>query len=149
MTNYDAISRRGREKTWFLDKNELKLFCGKAEMSNMSRGRRGQLMGGVILVTLGALLLLHRLLILNFYTTSWPLLLVAIGLGFFMLNRRTWAGWIVGGIGVILFVVNFVIVFFPGVLYGWLRARTGTIAIPTLYHAASNLLMEVMLESLH
>jgi len=84
-------------------------------MSNMSRGKRGQLMGGVILITLGALLLLHRLVILNFYTTSWPLLLVAIGLGFFLMNRRTWAGWIIGGIGVILFVVNFVIVFFPGV----------------------------------
>jgi putative Mn2+ efflux pump MntP len=81
----------------------------------MSRGKRGQVMGGVILVTLGALLLLHRLVILNFYTTSWPLLLVAIGLGLFLMNRRTWAGWIIGGIGVILFVVNFVIVFFPGV----------------------------------
>jgi len=40
------------------------------------------------------------------------------------------------------------IVFFPGLLYGWLRARTGTIAVPVLYHAASNLLMQVMLSSL-
>ena len=40
------------------------------------------------------------------------------------------------------------IVFFPGMLYGWLRARTATIAVPTLYHAASNLLMQVMLASL-
>jgi membrane protease YdiL (CAAX protease family) len=40
------------------------------------------------------------------------------------------------------------IVFFPGVLYGWLRARTGTIAVPTLYHAFSNLLMQTMLVSL-
>lgn len=39
------------------------------------------------------------------------------------------------------------IVFFPGVLYGWLRARTGTIVVPGLYHAASNVLMEVMLAS--
>ena len=84
-------------------------------MSSMSRGKRGQLMGGLVLVTLGALLLLHRLVILNFYTTSWPILLVAIGLGLFLINRRTWAGWIIGGIGVILFVVNFVIVFFPDV----------------------------------
>lgn len=84
-------------------------------MSDMSRGKRGQLMGGLVLVTLGALLLLHRLVILNFYTTSWPLLLIVIGLGLFLINRRTWAGWVIGGIGVILFVVNFVIVFFPGV----------------------------------
>jgi membrane protease YdiL (CAAX protease family) len=40
------------------------------------------------------------------------------------------------------------IVFFPGLLYGWLRARTETIAVPTLYHAFSNLLMQTMLVSL-
>lgn len=78
----------------------------------MSRKKRGLLLSGLILVTLGALLLLHRLFILNF-ETSWPLLLVVIGVGLFLINRRTWAGWIVGGIGVILFVVNFVIEFFP------------------------------------
>lgn len=40
------------------------------------------------------------------------------------------------------------IVFFPGLLYGWLRERTGTIAVPMLYHAFSNLLMQTMLVSL-
>jgi membrane protease YdiL (CAAX protease family) len=40
------------------------------------------------------------------------------------------------------------IVFFPGLLYGWLRARTSTIAVPAVYHAVSNLLMQVMLASL-
>jgi membrane protease YdiL (CAAX protease family) len=40
------------------------------------------------------------------------------------------------------------IVFFPGVLYGWLRARTESILVPTLYHAGSNLLMQIMLASL-
>jgi membrane protease YdiL (CAAX protease family) len=40
------------------------------------------------------------------------------------------------------------IVFFPGLLYGWLRARTDTIVAPTLYHAASNILMKVMIASL-
>lgn len=40
------------------------------------------------------------------------------------------------------------IVFFPGLLYGWLRARTDTIVVPTLYHAASNVLMRVMVLSL-
>ncbi len=85
------------------------------ESQKMGRGKKGQVLAGLVLVTLGALLLLHRLLILNLYTTSWPLLLVAVGLGLFLINRHTWAGWIVGGIGVILFVVNFAIVFFPGV----------------------------------
>jgi membrane protease YdiL (CAAX protease family) len=41
------------------------------------------------------------------------------------------------------------VVFFPGLLYGWLRARTDTIAVPVLYHAASNLLMHFMVLSLH
>lgn len=40
------------------------------------------------------------------------------------------------------------IVFFPGLFYGWLRARTGTIAVPAAYHAASNVLMATMLASL-
>jgi len=39
------------------------------------------------------------------------------------------------------------IVFFPGLWYGWLRSRTDTIAVPALYHAASNLLMQIMLTS--
>lgn len=39
------------------------------------------------------------------------------------------------------------IVFFPGLWYGWLRARTETLAVPVLYHAASNVLMQVMLGS--
>ena len=77
------------------------------------QGKKGFLLGGLILLTLGALLLLHRLYILHF-ETSWPLILVVIGVGLFLINRHTWAGWIVGGIGIILFVVNFVIEFFPG-----------------------------------
>jgi len=39
-------------------------------------------------------------------------------------------------------------VFFPGLLYGWLRARSESIVLPTVYHAASNVLMKVMLTSL-
>jgi membrane protease YdiL (CAAX protease family) len=39
-------------------------------------------------------------------------------------------------------------VFFPGLLYGWLRARTGTIVVPVLYHAVSNLLLSVLVASL-
>jgi len=80
----------------------------------MRQGKKGQLMGGIVLLTLGSLFILDRLFILNIHT-SWPLLLVAIGLGLFLMNRRTLAGWIIGGVGVILFVVYFVIAFFPGV----------------------------------
>jgi membrane protease YdiL (CAAX protease family) len=31
--------------------------------------------------------------------------------------------------------------FFPGLVFGWLRARTGTLAAPVLFHALSNLFM--------
>jgi membrane protease YdiL (CAAX protease family) len=37
---------------------------------------------------------------------------------------------------------------FPGIWYGWLRARTDSIRVPTIYHAASNLLMKFMVASL-
>jgi len=40
------------------------------------------------------------------------------------------------------------IVLFPGLLYGWLRARSDTILVPAAYHGVSNLVMQVMLESL-
>jgi membrane protease YdiL (CAAX protease family) len=39
-------------------------------------------------------------------------------------------------------------VFFPGLLYGWLRERTDSVVVSTVYHAASNILLKVMLLSL-
>lgn len=39
------------------------------------------------------------------------------------------------------------VTFFPGLLYGWLRARTGNVWVPALYHAASNVLMKIVLAS--
>ncbi|MDI6755640.1 MAG: hypothetical protein QME78_14735 [Thermodesulfobacteriota bacterium] len=77
------------------------------------RGKKGLLLGGLVLVTLGPLLILDNLDILAFKDTTWPLLLVATGVGLFLINRKTLSGWVVGGIGVILFVVNFVVHFFP------------------------------------
>ncbi len=38
--------------------------------------------------------------------------------------------------------------FFPGLLFGWLRARTGGVAAPVVAHALSNLLVLVMEASL-
>lgn len=34
--------------------------------------------------------------------------------------------------------------FFPGLLFGWLRERTGTVAAPVVLHAASNLFLRVL-----
>jgi membrane-bound ClpP family serine protease len=78
------------------------------------RGKKAQLIAGVVLLTLGALFILDRLIILEIYI-SWPVILVAVGVALFLINRQSLASWIVGGIGVILFIVNFVIAFFPEV----------------------------------
>lgn len=40
------------------------------------------------------------------------------------------------------------IVFFPGLLYGWLRERTDSVLVPTVYHAVSNVLLRIILVSL-
>ena len=78
------------------------------------RSKRSQLIGGLVLLTLGVLFILDRLIILEIYI-SWPLILVAIGVGLFLSKPNSLTAWIVGGIGVIFFLVNFVIAFFPEV----------------------------------
>lgn len=78
------------------------------------RGKKAQLIAGLVLLTVGALFILDRLIILEIYI-SWPIILVAVGIALFLINPQSLASWIVGGIGVILFIVNFVIAFFPEV----------------------------------
>ncbi|NWF56485.1 MAG: hypothetical protein HXY45_16995 [Syntrophaceae bacterium] len=78
------------------------------------RGKKSQLIAGLVLITVGALFILDRLFILEIYI-SWPLIMVAVGVALFLLNPHSLASWIVGGIGVVLFIVNFVIAFFPEV----------------------------------
>ena len=78
------------------------------------KGKKGQLIAGLVLLTIGSLFILDRLFILEVYT-SWPLVMVAVGVALFLLNPHSLASWIVGGIGAIFFVVNFVIAFFPEV----------------------------------
>jgi hypothetical protein len=62
----------------------------------------------------GILFILDRLIILEIYI-SWPLILVAVGVALFLIHPHSLASWIVGGIGVVLFIVNFAIAFFPEV----------------------------------
>ncbi|KPK93336.1 MAG: hypothetical protein AMJ94_03480 [Deltaproteobacteria bacterium SM23_61] len=76
------------------------------------RGKKGHLIAGLVLLTVGCLFILDRLFILQIYT-SWPLILVAVGVALFLLNPRSLAARIVGGIGVLLFLIYFVIAFFP------------------------------------
>jgi membrane protease YdiL (CAAX protease family) len=39
--------------------------------------------------------------------------------------------------------------FFPGLLFGWLRERTGSIAVPVLVHALSNLFIATLERSFY
>jgi len=78
------------------------------------RGKKGQLIAGLVLLTLGSLFILDRLIILEVYI-SWPLILVAVGVALFLINPHSLVSWIVGGIGVVLFLIYFVIAFFPEV----------------------------------
>jgi len=78
------------------------------------RGKKGQLIGGLVLLTVGSLFILDRLLILQIYI-SWPLILVAVGVALFILNPHSLASRIVGGIGAVLFLIYFVTGFFPEV----------------------------------
>ena len=83
---------------------------GREDASTYQR-KKSHLLTGLILFTLGFIFILDRLSLIDVYT-SWPLILVAIGLGIYVINRRTFAGWIVGGIGVIFFVVSMAPEFF-------------------------------------
>ncbi len=38
-------------------------------------------------------------------------------------------------------------VFFPGLLFGWLREKTGSVVAPVLFHAACNILLAVLQQS--
>jgi hypothetical protein len=78
------------------------------------RRKKGELIAGLVLLTVGSLFILDRLLILEIYI-SWPLILVAVGVALFLLNPHSLASWIVGGVGVVLFLIYFVIAFFPEV----------------------------------
>lgn len=76
----------------------------------------------------------------------------AFGRPWRVLGANVGLGWIVASL---LFAACHIfnggpvrlIVFFPGLLYGWLRARTGNVLVPIAYHAVSNLLMSFMLAS--
>ena len=78
------------------------------------RTEKGQLIAGLVLVTAGSLIILDWLMIIG-VDISWPLVLVAMGSGLFLTNHHSLAGRIVGGIGVIYFLRNFLIAFSPEV----------------------------------
>lgn len=66
-------------------------------------GKRGVLTGGLILITLGVLIILSKMDVWGF-GQSWPLLLIVIAVGTLGQRINDLAGWIIGCVGVIFLV---------------------------------------------
>jgi hypothetical protein len=66
-----------------------------------SREKRHILTGGLILITLGVLIILHKSAIFGF-DRSWPLLLVVIGIGTIIQRHKDLGGWFIATAGVLL-----------------------------------------------
>lgn len=67
------------------------------------RERRNVLTGGMILITLGILVFLHKLDVWAF-SVSWPLLLIVIAVGTLIQRVRDLGGWIIGCVGFVFFL---------------------------------------------
>ncbi|MGD1152781.1 MAG: DUF5668 domain-containing protein [Syntrophales bacterium] len=69
------------------------------------RGKRHILTGGMILITLGVLIILSNMDIYGF-DRSWPILLIVIAAGTLMQRVKDIGGWFIGVAGVIFLLVK-------------------------------------------
>ncbi len=70
-----------------------------------TRGKRGVLTGGMILIALGVLIILSKMDIWGF-SKSWPVLLMVIALGALIQRSRDLGGWIIGCVGLIFLIME-------------------------------------------
>jgi hypothetical protein len=70
-----------------------------------AKEKRNIFTGGMILITLGVLILLHNV---NIYSIakSWPILLIVISIGTLMQRLKDFGGWFIGVAGLIFLFVN-------------------------------------------
>jgi len=68
-----------------------------------SKEKRRVLTGGLILITLGVLILLNSMGQYGF-GQSWPILLLVVALGTLIQNWRDMAGWFIGFVGLIFLI---------------------------------------------
>ena len=69
------------------------------------RNRRNFLTGGMILITIGILIILHKIGLWEF-SHSWPLLLIVIAAGTIIQRVKDIGGWIIGCVGVVFFLAE-------------------------------------------
>ena len=67
--------------------------------------KKNVLTGGMILITLGVLIILGKMNIWSF-GQSWPLLLIVIAAGTLLQRANDLAGWIIGCVGLVFLVVE-------------------------------------------
>jgi predicted membrane protein len=73
-------------------------------MEPSQRGRKNRaLTGGMILITLGVLIILHKMNVWVF-SQSWPILLVVIAVSNLIQRIGDLAGWIIGCVGVFFLI---------------------------------------------
>jgi hypothetical protein len=65
------------------------------------QARRSPLTGGLILITLGLLIILAKTGVWSF-SQSWPVLLLVIALGTLLQRPQDLVGWLIGGEGLII-----------------------------------------------
>jgi hypothetical protein len=70
---------------------------------NGKRAGRNVLTGGMILIAIGSLIILHKMDVWEF-SRSWPLLLMVIAAGTLIQRVRDLGGWIIGCVGLVFFL---------------------------------------------
>jgi len=70
-----------------------------------TRNKRSILTGGMILITIGSLIILHKMDVWEF-SHSWPLLLIVIAVGTVIQRVKDLGGWILGCVGLVFFLAE-------------------------------------------
>jgi hypothetical protein len=70
-----------------------------------TRNKKSILTGGMILITIGTLIILHKMDIWEF-SRSWPLLLIVIAAGTLLQQGKDLGGWIIGCVGLVFFLAE-------------------------------------------
>ncbi len=73
------------------------------ESNGNKKKRKNFLTGGMILIAIGGLIILHKMDVWEF-SRSWPLLLMVIALGTLIQRSRDLGGWIIGCVGLVFFL---------------------------------------------
>lgn len=78
---------------------------GRHMVPTEKKGKRSVLTGGMILIAIGSLIILHKMNVWEF-SRSWPLLLIVIAVGTLIQKGRDIGGWIIGCVGLIFFLAE-------------------------------------------